>query len=95
MRTTNQKNSICCIGSVCANVVASDNGKKVVRLELYNFSSVLRSSPKNNGDYFKWIVKTAFQNGKLWEDVYVIQRDDLCDPDNPTTFTSLRKLFMG
>ncbi|GKC53314.1 retrovirus-related pol polyprotein from transposon TNT 1-94 [Tanacetum coccineum] len=40
-------------------------------------------------------VKTAFLNGNLWEEVYVIQPDRFVDPDNPNHVYKLKKSLYG
>nr|GEV50232.1 hypothetical protein [Tanacetum cinerariifolium] len=40
-------------------------------------------------------VKTAFFNGNLWEEVYVIQPDGFVDPDNPNHVYKLKKALYG
>ncbi|GJZ50950.1 retrovirus-related pol polyprotein from transposon TNT 1-94 [Tanacetum coccineum] len=40
-------------------------------------------------------VKTAFLNGNLWEEVYVIQPNGFVDPDNPNHVYKLKKALYG
>ena len=48
-------------------------------------------------DYEIWQmdVKTAFLNGKLTEDVYMIQPEGFVDPDNPNKDCKLKKSIYG
>nr|GEX22448.1 Gag-Pol polyprotein [Tanacetum cinerariifolium] len=65
----------------------------VARLEAIRIFLVYAAH--KNMVFYQMDMKTAFLNGNLREEVYVIQQDGFVDPDNPNHVYKLKKAFYG